>query len=157
VRPCGGHLLDGREPFAKMRRFHPAPLTRRRLAFAIAGIGLAMVLSGCKGRIDALGAPIPEYIGTWISTRHGTSYIIVLDKNGRFTSDHVIVGHAPQQTGQWGYKDGSLRWRYDRRVSRYRDDQGGVDEINKVRTIDLNRFVLTEDNGSETRFQRQGT
>lgn len=78
-----------------------------------------------------------------------------MNPDGTFLADALVQGHAPARAGRWGFKEGSIRWRYDKRPHPRRDDMGGVDEINPVTTIDLNRFTLKESDGSHTTFVRQ--
>jgi len=94
-----------------------------------------------------------NYIGTWRSTRVNSIYQILLESDGQFLADPVKVADhgAGQVTGSWSIvgtgENQKMVWLYD-------EGQVWPPDINPIKVISSDSFVLIEQDGSRTSFTR---
>lgn len=94
-----------------------------------------------------------EYVGTWVSSRAGSTYQITLGADGEFFAEPVRTSdkHAGAIAGSWsvvGLRDSQqMVWLYE---------QGRVwpPDINPVQNASGDAFTLIERDGSRTQFGR---
>lgn len=101
--------------------------------------------------INAMPNIKSELVGEWMASQPDCNYKHTLDKNGRFVSEPMGCAISNRTyRGTWGvYKD-HMVWLVD-------SQQLWPPDINIIDVVDPDFFLLTEQNGSQTRFTRLNT
>lgn len=98
--------------------------------------------------IEAMPRNPSEFVGVWKSSQPGCEYRFVLKADGQFSSRPVSCAISVETyAGYWGVFEGKMVWLYE---------QGHVwpPDINAMDVVDKDFFLLTERNGSRTKFTR---
>lgn len=100
-----------------------------------------------KGESGSKGEPhIPcRYVGIWSSNQPGNVFRVTLNDDGTYAMAPAEQTLGASYTGYWAVQGNSMIWRHNQ------NNTGELD-VNLINQINDTRFTLTEQNGSQTRY-----
>jgi hypothetical protein len=106
------------------------------------------IIARMQGAADTRSQPrIPcRYVGVWSSVRPGKVYRVTLHDDGRYVMAPNAGGGDRGFSGTWAVEGTDMVWRHDQFPGAGRD-------VNPISEASDARFTLTEQNGSQTRFE----
>lgn len=109
-----------------------------------------LAIKPLRDAINAMPSNPGQFVGGWRSEQPNCEYQFELKASGEFKAEPVACAISSETyTGIWGVHDDQMLWLYDSRGP-WRPD------INKLDVVDEDFFLLTELDGSRTRFRRVG-